>query len=146
LVVGILKKFAWDTILHALDARAEKVESDLKEAESLRLEADKSLQEYKSKIQKSKDEADHIIAEAKKDAEVLRQKILADANKDASSVKDQAQKDIDLAKAKAMQEVKTHIIEMSVLMAGQILSKKLSAQDYSQFLEGELGKIESSKN
>ena len=145
LVVGILKKFAWDTILHALDARAEKVEGDIKKAESTRAEAEKVLHDYKAKIQSSKDEADKIIAEAKKDGEVLKQKIVGDAHKEATSLKEQATRDIELAKAKAMQEVKSHIIEMSVLMAGQILSKKMSAADYSQFVETELGKVEQAK-
>jgi len=76
LVVGILKKFAWDTILHALDARAEKVEGDIKKAESTRAEAEKVLHDYKAKIQSSKDEADKIIAEAKKDGEVLTKRSL----------------------------------------------------------------------
>jgi len=68
----ILWKAAWKPIVDALDARAEKVRSDIENAEMMRIEAEKQLAQHKEMMDKASAEVASIIAEGKADAERVR--------------------------------------------------------------------------
>lgn len=54
-VVLVLKKFAWDPILKALDARAEKIHGDIDKATELKTQAEELYKSYEAKIIAAKD-------------------------------------------------------------------------------------------
>ncbi len=141
IVVIILKIFAWDVILKALDERAETIQNDIRKAADVRSEAEALLKDYEKKIAAAKDQANGIVAEAKTDATNVKNKLLEDAAKEVKALKDGAVKDIELAKSKALAELQTQIVDMTVQVAGLVLEKQLKADDYKTFIESELGKI-----
>lgn len=145
IVVIVLKKFAWDKILHALEERSSGIQGDIDKAEALRKEAEKSLKDYQEKLYAATDEAHKIIEEAKRDAGVLRNKLVEETNKEVKNLKDGALREIDLAKGKALAELQTQIVEMSVLIASEILEKQLKKEDYTSFVEKEISKLEKQK-
>ena len=67
-VVFILRAFAWNPILHALDERAEKIHGDIEKADKIRKEAEELLATYNAKITAARDEALAIVSEANSDA------------------------------------------------------------------------------
>lgn len=142
LVVFVLKKFAWDKILKALDDRTAGIQAEIEKAQTLRGDAEKALADYRKKIANSKDEALEIINEAKADATNLKNKMVDDANAEIRKLKEQSVKDIELAKAKAIQELQVQIAEMSVMIAGEILEKGLKKDEYQAFIDKELSKLE----
>ncbi|TGN20686.1 F0F1 ATP synthase subunit B [Leptospira idonii] len=144
-VVIVLKKFAWGPILHALEERSLGIQADIDKAEALRKEAEKSLKDYQEKISKATDEAHKIVEEAKRDATALRNKLIEETNHDVKNLKDGALREIELAKGKALSEMQTQIVEMSVLIASEILEKQLKKEDYVSFVEKEISKLEKQK-
>ncbi|ASV07207.1 F0F1 ATP synthase subunit B [Leptospira interrogans] len=140
-VVLVLKKFAWDVILKALDERAETVQNDIKKASELRLEAEALLKDYEARLNSAKDEANAIVAEAKSDALKLKNKLLEETNGEVKAQKDQAVKEIELAKAKALGQLQAHIVEMTITVAAKVLEKQLKSEDYKAFIETELDKL-----
>lgn len=140
-VVLVLKKFAWDVILKALDERAETVQNDIKKASELRSEAEALLKDYEARLNSAKDEANAIVAEAKSDALKLKNKLLEETNSEVKAQKDQAVKEIELAKAKALGQLQTQLVEMTVTVAGKVLEKQLKSEDYKTFIETELDKL-----
>jgi len=138
IVVLVLKKFA-------LEERSSGIQGDIDKAEALRKEAEKSLKDYQDKLRGAIDEAHKIIEEAKRDAGVLRQKMMEDTNNEIKHTKEQAVREIELAKGKALNEMQHQIVEMSVLIAGEILEKQLKKEDYSSFVEKEISKLEKLK-
>ncbi|EQA38425.1 ATP synthase F0, B subunit [Leptospira inadai serovar Lyme str. 10] len=141
IVVLVLKKFAWDVILKALDERAETIQNDIRKAADIRSEAEALLKDYEAKISVARDQANGIVSEAKSDATNLRNKMLEDAAKDVKQLKDSAVRDIEMAKSKALAELQAQIVGMAVQVAGLVLEKQLKADDYESFIENELGKI-----
>jgi len=145
IVVLILWKFAWNPIIHALDERSEKVHGDLEKAETLRKDAETLLTEYKSKVAAAKDEANAIVNEAKNDATVLKNKMIADANAEIQARKDQSLRDIELSKMKALQEIQDSIVDLSVTIASKILEKQLKAEDHANFVKTEISNLKKMK-
>ena len=144
-VVFILWTFAWNPIIHALDARSEKVHGDLEKAETLRKDAETLLSDYKSKVAAAKDEANAIVNEAKNDATVLKNKMIADANTEIQARKDQSLRDIELSKMKALQEIQDSIVDLSVTIASKILEKQLKAEDHANFVKTEISNLKKMK-
>ncbi|EMJ61719.1 MULTISPECIES: F0F1 ATP synthase subunit B [Leptospira] len=140
-VVLVLKKFAWDVILKALDERAQTVQNDIRKASELRSEAEALLKDYEARLDSAKDEANAIVAEAKSDALKLKNKLLEETNQEVKAQKDQAVKEIELAKGKALEQLQTQFVEMTITIAGKVLEKQLKAEDYKAFIEAELNKL-----
>ena len=145
IVVFILRKFAWNPIIHALDERAEKIHGDIEKAEKLRSEAEALISNYNQKLIQAKDEAIAIVNEANADATRLKNKMLQETQDEIKNLKDNSLKDIELAKAKAIAEVQAHIVEISVNIAGQILHKKISANEHATFVQEEIAKLKTVK-
>jgi len=144
-VVFILWTFAWNPIIHALDARSEKVHGDIEKADTLRKEAETLLSDYKAKIAAAKDEANAIVTEAKNDATALKNKMLAETNAEIQARKDQTLRDIELSKMKALQEIQESIVDLSVNIASKILEKQLKAEDHANFVKNEITNLKKIK-
>ena len=90
----IMWKAAWKLLVDALDVRAEKVRSDIENAEKNRIESERLLAEHEKMMDKAKEEASKIIAEGKSDAEKLKDDIVARANSEAKELTERAKKEI----------------------------------------------------
>jgi F-type H+-transporting ATPase subunit b len=141
IVVLILRFTAWNRIIHSLDARADKIHKDIQQAENLKKEAENILATYNSKVQEAKDEALAIVNEAKSDANNLKIKATEDAKAEIHAEKEQSLKDIELSKLKALQEIQEEVIELSITIAGQIIEKQFTKDDYSSFVKSEIAKL-----
>lgn len=134
IVAFVLKKFAWGPILKALKDREESISNALNSAERARKE-----------VAGLKASNEHIIAEARrekdlilKEAREIKEKIVADAKKQAGQ---EAQKSVELAKQQieaekiaAINEIKVQVAELSVQIAEKIISKQLENADNQQKL------------
>ena len=85
------------------------------------------------------------MEEGKRDAIALRNKLTEETNNDLKNMKDSALREIELAKSKALSEMQSQIVEMSVLIASEILEKQLKKEDYTSFVEKEIAKLDKLK-
>ncbi|MCB1177147.1 MAG: F0F1 ATP synthase subunit B [Leptospiraceae bacterium] len=145
IVVLILKTFAWNPIIQALDARAEKIHGDIDRAEKLKAEAEATLNDYKAKVANANEEAIAIVNEAKSDATVLKNKMIQETNAEIQRIKDQSVKDIELSRLKALQDIQQNVVELSVSIASKILEKQLKAEDHANFVRAELENLKKVK-
>ncbi len=143
LVLIVLRVFAWKPIANALDARAQKIHDDIDRAESVRAEAEQKLDEYMGKLNASRQEGQDIIAEARKDAENLKNEIMEEARKEAEALKARGLRDVQLAMDKALEEYHKNITDLSVSIAGQILNKTLKPEDHKQLISDSIESFKS---
>ncbi len=102
----ILWKAAWRPIVDALDARAEKIRFEIDNAERTRQEADKLLTQHKAMMDNARNEASQIIAKGREEAEKIKNEIVEKAATESRTIADRAKKEIDLAKDKALVDIK----------------------------------------
>ncbi|MFG0260812.1 MAG: ATP synthase F0 subunit B, partial [Novipirellula sp. JB048] len=96
-VLAILSKFVWPPILSGLKAREDKINGDLENAERINAEARSLLSEYQLKLDEAATQVQGMLAEARRDAEVNGQRIVADAKAEAERTRDRAIVDIETA-------------------------------------------------
>ena len=140
-LVLIMWKAAWRPIVDALDARAEKIRFDINNAERTRQEAEKLLSQHKAMMDNARNEASQIIAKGREEAEKMKAEIVEKATTESRTIAERAKKEIDLAKDKALLDIKTEVVLLSTEIASKIINKNIKPEDQKALVEEALNKI-----
>lgn len=139
--VAILSLFAWKPIMSALEEREKSVSEkiDAAEANAARMEGLKN--EYEAKLAAAAEEASRMVAEAKKDAQLVRDKIIADATEEANRQKERAIAEIQSAKDSAVRELAQKTVDSAVVLAGEMVRKEINTDVHQQLIQDSLNKF-----
>ena len=129
LVLAILGASTWKIILKGLNARADKIQEDLEEAEKTRENAKKSLAAYREQIDNAKAEASSIIENARIEANRVRYKIINNAREEAEANKNKILSEIDRSKEEAVNSVRKQAVDIAIVMAETILKRNINKED-----------------
>ena len=129
LVLAILGASTWKIILKGLNARADKIQEDLEEAEKTRENAKKSLAAYREQIDNAKAEASSIIENARIEANRVRDKIINNAREEAETNKNKILSEIDRSKEEAVNSVRKQAVDIAIVMAETILKRNINRED-----------------
>jgi F-type H+-transporting ATPase subunit b len=134
LLLAILTKFAWGPIAAALEQREETIARQIEEARLASEKAATQLKAYEARLAAATDEARQIVAGARKDAEIAKDKIVAEARDAAGKERDRAVADIHTAKNQALQEIAQKSVETAVTLAGNILRREVKPQEHEALI------------
>ncbi len=136
LFVGVLVYLRVPGLLMGLlDARAEGIRDELNEAKALREEAQTILASYERKQREVQEQANRIVEQAKKEAEIAAAKAIADLNASIERKLDAAQDQIASAQASAVKEVRDTAIQVAVEAAGEVIAKKMSDAEGNKLID-----------
>jgi len=138
IVIFLLGKFAWKPIINALEEREKGITDALASAEKAKLEMARLTNENENLLKQAREERDLILKEAKQ----LKDKIVAEA-KDAAQVEggkliEQAKREIEDQKLKALAEVKNQVSTLSLDIARKVLTKEFEDQGKQEALVADL--------
>lgn len=125
-----VKKFFYDKINGIITKRKEAVAASLDSAKSADEKAALLQKEYDEKVAELENERIEIIRKAATDAQEVKDRIVDEARAQADSMIDSARKEIEAEKAKAQEEFKDTIIEMTMDAAEKVVGKALSREDH----------------
>ena len=135
LLIFLVKKYAWGNISSVLDARAEKIANDIDGAEIARKKAEELASKRETELAGSRTEAKTIIENAKETAEKSKADILAEAKLEAGRLKEKANQEIAQNKAEALQSVKGDVADLTISLAGKIISQNLDSQAHKELID-----------
>ena len=141
LLIFLVKKFAWGNITSILDARAEKITNDIDEAEAARKKAEELAAKREAELAGSRQEATAILETAKETAEKNKAHILSEANQEALRLKEKAQLEISQNKEEAMNSIKGDVADLTVNLAGKLLSQQLDSEGHRQLIDRYLNEL-----
>ena len=134
----LMRFFLIKPIKKTLQARKELIDNQFKEAEDTVNAANENMADYEDKIKNVNTEAKEIISDARDKAKVEYNKILDKANNDATRLKQDAQKQIELDTENARRDVKEELAKLAMEAAqkvvGESVSAKTDAEIYDKFL------------
>jgi len=125
IVLFILRMAAWKPLMDTLDAREKRINDALSSADKAREEAEKVSNEYDEMIKKAQAEAQEIVSKGKESGEKLRQDIERKAMEKADELIEKSNKQIESAKAKAIDELKSISIDLAIKAASKVINKNL---------------------
>ena len=140
-ILAVLSKLVWPSVLEMMEKRQAKIQSDLDEAERSKREAAEEVKSYESKILEAHHEADAIIAKAKKEAEEVRSQVLAKAQREAADIIAKAHGAVDSERHKAMIELSSSVVDLSVEIASKIIGNDLSEDEQRRLAEKYLAEV-----
>ena len=135
LLIFLVKKYAWGNLSSILDERAEKISSDIDGAEEARKKAEELASKREAELAGSRTEAKTIIENAKGTAEKSKADILAEAKLEAGRLKEKANQEIAQDKAEALQSVKGEVADLTISLAGKIISQNLDGHAHKELID-----------
>ena len=102
----VLAKFAWKPLLTALESRENTIKSSLEDAEK-----------------------------AKTELERLNADVMVQAGEDANKIREDAQKQINVEKDKAIHEIRQEVVNLTMMVAEKVIKKNLSKEDNQALIE-----------
>ena len=122
----LLRKFAWNPILNAINDREEGIRSALQSAEDARAEMQNLQADNERILKEARAERDGLLKEARD----IKQKIIDDAKDEAKTqaaqIMKQAQVAIESEKQSAVAELKQQVAFLSIEIAEKVTKETLS--------------------
>ena len=135
ILMVILYKYALPAITGILDARQEKIKGDIDQAEKLREDADKILAEYQEKLRYAFQKSEEVVNDAVKKAEEIHQKKIGETQAEKEKILSDARKTIEFEKEKALIEIRTHVVSLTIAATEKLTRKTLTAADSTRLAE-----------
>ena len=138
----ILYKVAFPRIAEALDKRQKAIEDSIDTAERTRREADELLAEYRERLTAARQQADEIVARARKAGEVQEAEAIADGRQRREELLEQARKDIQAETRRAIQEIRAEVADLTILATEKVTRKTLTAEDQRRLVEEAVAELD----
>jgi F-type H+-transporting ATPase subunit b len=141
-LLAALAKFAWTPLLAALETRQASIRKSLDDALLAKQELERLQVESSQVIRQARVEADAIISRSRADGERLREEIRQKAREDADGIVRNAERQIQMETNRALQQIRTEAVDLSVMIATKIIRRNLSREDNQQLIDEALKQVE----
>lgn len=142
LLVG-LYLLAWKPITEGLGKREADINGLIAKTQKASEDAADKLKQYELQLQTAAQEAQNVIAQARRDGEASAQRIIAEAQNEAIRRKDQAIAEIDSAKRAAISELSNKSTDLAFSLAKRIVGRELRKEDHQQLIQDVLNQLPS---
>jgi len=129
-----------------LDDRSDKIRNELEEARRLREEAQQLLAEYQRKRKEAEQEAEGIVAAAKREAEALAEEAERKTAEYVTRRTALAEQKIAQAEGQAIAEVKSNAVDIAVDAAEALIGNKMSGAAAGDMFKKSLAEVKARMN
>lgn len=136
----LLRKFLFKPIQNVLDQRQKMIEADIAAAQTSKTEAAAALATAQDKLRNVDNEAATRREAYEKQAEVEKQQLLADAQKQADEIVAAGKAAVEIERQNKLREADAQATALARSMCEKLLKHNLTAQDDDQLLDDLLQK------
>jgi len=140
-LLGVLAKFAWNPLLKMLKDREELIRSSLEDAEKAKMELERLNTEGQDIINKARSAAQTILSEGKAASSKMKEETLNSAKEQAKVILTEAEKQIQIEKDKAIAEIKSEVVDLSLSVATKLIKKNISREDNQALIDDSLENV-----
>jgi len=145
-LLWLLAKFAWRPLLQALESRQELIRKSLDDAQEAKRELERLHVESAQILKEARVQADAIITQTRSDGERLREEMRQKARTEADTIVRNAERQIQLETARALQQIRHEAADLSVMIASKLIQRNLSKEDNERLIEDALNQVEARKH
>ena len=138
----LLRAFAWKKILGLLDQRKDLIASEFQKINDTKAEVEQLKVDYEKKLSATEDMARHRIQEAVAEGRIITDEVRKKAYADAEEIITNAKTSIHYELAKAKEELKEKVIELTLQATENLIQEKLSPEDDKKLVENFLKDLE----
>jgi F-type H+-transporting ATPase subunit b len=141
----VLRKYAFGPIQQMIDARRERIEQAIAEADRAREEARHLLEEHRKLIGQAKSESEEILSEARRIADSQRERVREETEEDRQRRLEETRRQIEQATHQALGQIREEIGRLSLLAAEKVTRKSLTEADQRRLIDEALADIDFSE-
>ncbi len=145
IVLLVLYKFAYPTILGAVEAREARIQELLAAAERDREEAQRLLEEHRTRHEELRTQVQEMVNEGRTAGERLREEIIAEARTEQQAMLERARREISQETNRAMAEVREQAVDLAIAAASKLVEKELDEAGNRRFVQEVLDQLERSE-
>lgn len=144
-LLALLAKFAWRPLLRALEQRQESIARSLEDAARARQELERLHVESARILAEARTQAEAILSRTREDASRFREELKGKAQAEAAAIVRNAEKQIELEAARALQQIRHEAVDLSVAIASKLLQRHVSRADNERLIEETFRQLETSR-
>jgi F-type H+-transporting ATPase subunit b len=138
----VLSKVAFPKIQEALDKRANAISESIEAAERQRKESDELLTEYRARLAEAREQADDIMARARKSAETAEAEAAAAGREKREELVEAAKRDIEAETRRSLDQIRQEVADLTVLATERVTRKSLNPEDQKRLVEEALSEVD----
>ena len=124
LVLFLLAKiFLWPSVKRYLDARSEKMQSDLNESEKAKQDAFSDREKAKVQLNEASGKAEEIVSAAIRQAKDEKANILEQADREAEAARKRAEEQINAERQAMYADMKKEMVDIAMSAAGKLIGE-----------------------
>ncbi|MCB1784318.1 MAG: hypothetical protein KDI13_10015 [Alphaproteobacteria bacterium] len=139
---AIIWQFGVPAIVKFLDGRIAEIRKEIETAETLRIEAQEMLAQYQRKQRDAAQEAEKIIADAKKSAKHFQEKAETDLAESMRRREAQLTERLARMEQQAVNEIKAYAADLAMKMATDMIVEKLDKKTNEKLVGQSIENIE----
>jgi F-type H+-transporting ATPase subunit b len=141
IVFLMLKKFLFKPVNKMIDDRQKEIDDLYADANAAKEKAASMEADYSRKLAEAKDASAQIMADAAQEANRRSDEVIRQARLDADAIRAKAERDVELERRKAFDEVRTDISRIAVDIAEKVVERELEPEDEDRLFENFLHKM-----
>ena len=138
----VLRRAALPRIGQALEKRANAIRDNIEAAERQRREADELLADYRQRLKDARDQADEIVARARKASEAALAEAAAAGKERREDLIAAARRDIELETRRSLERIRQEVADLTVIATEKVTRKSLDDDDHRRLIDEALAEVD----
>ena len=144
--VAVLKFGAWGPLRNGLNERERRIRQDIADAEANRIKSEEMIAQREAKLATVQDEVRELLAEARRDAERLKQDIVTTAQTESEALKHRAIAEIERSRDQALAELFDFVSTNVVGATERVIGRSLNQGDQDRLVGQALSEMNIRRN
>jgi F-type H+-transporting ATPase subunit b len=138
----VLSKVAFPRIQEALDKRANAIRDNIEASERQRREADELLEEYRQRLTEAREQAEDIVARARKSADAARAEATEEGRERREELVAAARRDIEAETRRSLERIRKEVADLTVIATEKVTRKSLNEDDQKRLVDEALAEVD----
>jgi F-type H+-transporting ATPase subunit b len=141
ILLFLLWRYAYPTILGALEEREKKIQGDISGAEKLRNEAQRLREELELQLKKAHEKASAIVQMAEDESRKKQDKALQETQSKCRQMLEEAENEIRRTRDKLLGEIRGYTAALTIASTEKILRKTISDADKKRLADESIEEV-----
>ena len=131
----LLRIFLYKPVLKMLDERAKRTKEAMERADATKKEYEQARAEVQKQIEKGRQEAQAIIAQAMQVGERLKEESRQEATKQAQVIIDRTRSELETERDKIVGDLRREFVDIAISAAGKVIKETLDKEKHRKLID-----------
>jgi len=135
ILLGLLVRFGYRPVRKVLKERSDRIREGLEQAEATGREYERAQEEVEKRINKAREEARLIVAEAGEFREKLMKEARSEARQEARAVVERTRAELERERREMTADLRREFADAAILAAGKVIGESLDGEKHRRIIE-----------